>query len=166
MSNTCYVRMESNRLFYVAPLIQVLDHRHPVGLLWTSDQLVAEAATYTAHNKRKGRISVPSEGFKPAIPAIKRFQTYALDRTATGIGILRYTNQKQKSYNNSNNTDNRNTAHVECKNKGDTSNNWGGWNYFKSFRKYVSNISGKHEVKELQKTALLGTAHICRKVLM
>jgi len=36
----------------------------------------------------------------------------------------------------------------------------------KSFRKYVSNISGKHEVKELQKTAILGTAHILRKVLM
>ena len=35
----------------------------------------------------------------------------------------------------------------------------------KSFRKYVSNIPGKHEVKELQKTALLGTAHILRKVL-
>ena len=36
----------------------------------------------------------------------------------------------------------------------------------KSFRKYVSNIAGKHEVKELQKTAILGTAHILRKVLM
>jgi hypothetical protein len=36
----------------------------------------------------------------------------------------------------------------------------------KSFRKYVSNIPGNHEVKELQKTALLGTAHILRKVLM
>jgi hypothetical protein len=36
----------------------------------------------------------------------------------------------------------------------------------KSFSKYVSNISGKHEVKELQKTAILGTAHILRKVLM
>jgi len=36
----------------------------------------------------------------------------------------------------------------------------------KSFRKYVSNITGKHEVKELQKTAILGTAHILRKVLM
>jgi hypothetical protein len=35
----------------------------------------------------------------------------------------------------------------------------------KSFRKYVSNVSGKHEVKELQKTAILGTAHILRKVL-
>ena len=36
----------------------------------------------------------------------------------------------------------------------------------KSFTKYVSNISGTHEVKELQKTAILGTAHILRKVLM
>jgi hypothetical protein len=34
-----------------------------------------------------------------------------------------------------------------------------------SFRKYVSNIPGNHEVKELQKTAILGTAHILRKVL-
>jgi len=30
----------------------------------------------------------------------------------------------------------------------------------KSFRKYVSNIPGKHEVKELQKTAIVSTAHI------
>ena len=36
----------------------------------------------------------------------------------------------------------------------------------KLFRKYVSNIPGKHEVKELQKTDILGTAHILRKVLM
>ena len=36
----------------------------------------------------------------------------------------------------------------------------------KSLRKYVSDISRKHEVKELQKTAILGTAHILRKVLM
>jgi len=36
----------------------------------------------------------------------------------------------------------------------------------KSFIKYVSNIPGKIEVKELQKTAILGTAHILRKVLM
>jgi len=36
----------------------------------------------------------------------------------------------------------------------------------KSFRKYVSNIPGKHEAKELQKTAILGTAHVLRKVLM
>jgi hypothetical protein len=30
----------------------------------------------------------------------------------------------------------------------------------KSFRKYMSTLPGNHEVKELQKTAILGTAHI------
>jgi hypothetical protein len=32
--------------------------------------------------------------------------------------------------------------------------------------KYLSNIPGKHDIKELQKTAILGTAHILREVLM
>ena len=36
----------------------------------------------------------------------------------------------------------------------------------KSLRKYVSNIPGKREVKELQKTAILGTERILRIVLM
>jgi hypothetical protein len=36
----------------------------------------------------------------------------------------------------------------------------------KSFRKYVSTLPGNHDVRELQKTAILGTAHILRKVLM
>ena len=35
----------------------------------------------------------------------------------------------------------------------------------KLFRKYVSSIPGNHEVEELQKTAILGTAHILQKVL-
>ena len=59
-----------------------------------------------------------------------------------------------------------NTAHVECKTKvipviiGATGT------ISKSFRKYVNNVPGNHEVKELQKTGILGTAHILRKVLM
>jgi hypothetical protein len=36
----------------------------------------------------------------------------------------------------------------------------------KSFRKYVSTIPGNREVRELQKTAILNTAHILRKVMM
>jgi hypothetical protein len=36
----------------------------------------------------------------------------------------------------------------------------------KSLRKYVSTIPGNHEVKEQQKTAILGTAHILRKVMI
>jgi len=43
---------------------------------------------------------------------------------------------------------------------------WATGTISKSFRKYVSNIPGKHDVKELQKTAILATAHILRKVLM
>ena len=61
-------------------------HIHSLGLLRPSDQLVAEAATYTTHNKHKRRKSVPSAGFEPAIPAIERLQTDDVDRTATGIG--------------------------------------------------------------------------------
>jgi hypothetical protein len=34
------------------------------------------------------------------------------------------------------------------------------------FRKYLSNILGKNEIKELQTTAILGTAHILWKVIM
>jgi len=35
----------------------------------------------------------------------------------------------------------------------------------KSFRKYVSDIPGNHDVKKLQQTVILGTAHILWKVL-
>ena len=40
------------------------------------------------------------------------------------------------------------------------------WTISMSFRKYVSNIPGKHGVKERQKTAILGIAHILQKVLL
>jgi hypothetical protein len=33
----------------------------------------------------------------------------------------------------------------------------------KSFRKYLSYIPGKHEIKELQITAILDTAHVLGK---
>jgi hypothetical protein len=36
----------------------------------------------------------------------------------------------------------------------------------KSFRQFLSNITGKHEINVLYKTAILGTAHILQKVLM
>jgi len=35
-----------------------------------------------------------------------------------------------------------------------------------SLRQYPSNISENHEIKELHKTAISGTAHILRKVIM
>jgi hypothetical protein len=35
----------------------------------------------------------------------------------------------------------------------------------KSLREYLSNIPGKHEIRELQKTSILATARILRKML-
>ena len=61
---------------------------------------------------------------------------------------------------------NRNSVHVECESQSDTSNKSGDWNHSKSLRQHLSNIPGKHEIKELQKTAILGTTHILQKVLM
>ena len=49
------------------------------------DQLVAEAATYTTHNKHKRQIYMPSKEFEPATKASERPQTNASDRSATTI---------------------------------------------------------------------------------
>jgi len=47
----------------------IIWHTYPVWLLWTSDQPVAEAATYTIHNKHTRRTSIPSLRLEPAISA-------------------------------------------------------------------------------------------------
>jgi len=48
-----------------------LDKRtHPGGLLWKSDQLVTETATYTTRNKHKRRTFTLSAGLEPAVSAI------------------------------------------------------------------------------------------------
>jgi hypothetical protein len=44
-------------------------HTHLVELLWTSDQLIEEAAAYSTHSKHKKRTSMHSAGFEPAVPA-------------------------------------------------------------------------------------------------
>jgi hypothetical protein len=74
------------RLFIDVSRSYTIRHTNPVGLLSTSDQLVADATTYTTHNKHKRRISIPLAEFEQVIPVIKQMQNYALDRTATGIG--------------------------------------------------------------------------------
>ena len=56
--------------------------------------------------------------------------------------------------------------HVDCESKSDTGNKRGDWNHFKITQTIPDQIPGKHEIKELQKTAILGTAHILCKVLM
>ena len=38
--------------------------------------------------------------------------------------------------------------------------------FSKSPRQYLNTVPGKHEIKELQKTAILVTAYMLRKVLM
>ena len=40
----------------------------------------------TTPNTHKRKITIPPEGFEPAIPASERLQTYAFSRAATGIG--------------------------------------------------------------------------------
>ena len=45
-------------------------------------------------------------------------------------------------------------------------NNRSDWDHFKIIQKIHKQHTRNHEVKELQKTAILGTAHIHRKVLM
>jgi hypothetical protein len=69
-------------------IVDTIGHTQPVRLLCMSDQLVAEAATCIKHNKHNRRTSMTSAGFEPAIPAIKRLQTYALDRTSSWIGCI------------------------------------------------------------------------------
>jgi Tfp pilus assembly pilus retraction ATPase PilT len=36
----------------------------------------------------------------------------------------------------------------------------------KSFRKYLSNILGKHKIKKVQETSILDNAHILQNILM
>jgi hypothetical protein len=57
---------------------------------------------------------------------------------------------------------NRYTGHVEL--KSDTSNNRDNWNHPRSFRKYLTNITNKHDIKELYKRDTLVTAHTLHTV--
>ena len=51
---------------------------------------------------------------------------------------------------------------MEFKSKSVTSSNRGNWKHFI----FTHTIKGKNEINELQNTAVLGTVHILRKVLM
>jgi hypothetical protein len=63
--------------------LRFLDHTqsvsHSAALLRTSNQLVAHAAVYTAHDKPKRRTSIPSAEFEPAIPS---------NRVAAGLRLI------------------------------------------------------------------------------
>ena len=57
---------------------------------------------------------------------------------------------------------------MECKNKRDTRNNRGNWNPLKIIQEISEQLTGKtrYDIKELNKTATLGTARIVREVLL
>jgi hypothetical protein len=63
------------------------DTPHSVGLLWTSDQSVAETSTRQHRNTHKGQTYRHHAGFEPTVPVSARPKANALDRAATGIGI-------------------------------------------------------------------------------
>jgi hypothetical protein len=55
---------------------------------------------------------------------------------------------------------------VECERKAIPVKIGATGNISKSPRQYLSNKTGKHEIKELKTAAILGTAHKLREVLM
>jgi hypothetical protein len=60
----------------------------------------------------------------------------------------------------------RDTANVEPEMYDYTSNNWSAtWVVTRSVRKTLEAVPGKHSIDSLQKTAILGTAHIIWKAL-
>jgi hypothetical protein len=59
-----------NHLIVEVSRLHAVRDTQPIGLLYTSDQPVAEAATSTTQHKRQK--SLPSTGSEPAIPGIKR----------------------------------------------------------------------------------------------
>ena len=42
----------------------------------------------TAHNTHNRETSIPPAGFEPATPGSERLRTHALDRVASGLGII------------------------------------------------------------------------------
>ena len=59
----------------------------------------------------------------------------------------------------------RDTTNVEPEMYDCTSNNWSHWNSNEKLNENLETIPGKHSIDSLQKTAILGTSHIIRKVL-
>jgi len=89
---TTQIQAQAAALLWSLDHTQLDTHTHPVVPLGTSYPPVAEAPTLTRHNKHSGRTSMASVGSQPAISAIKPSQTYALDRKATGVGLITFYN--------------------------------------------------------------------------
>ena len=59
----------------------------------------------------------------------------------------------------------RDTTNVEPEMYDYTNNNWSHWNSNEKLKENLEAVQGKHSIDSLQKTAILGTSHITRKVL-
>jgi hypothetical protein len=59
----------------------------------------------------------------------------------------------------------RDATNVEHEMYDCTGNNWSHWNSNEKLKEILEALPGKHSIDSLQKTAILGTSHIIRKVL-
>ena len=59
----------------------------------------------------------------------------------------------------------RDKANVEPEMYDHTSNNWSHWDRNEKLKEKFGSCTRKHSIDSLQKTAILGTSHIIRKVL-
>jgi len=59
----------------------------------------------------------------------------------------------------------RDTTDVEHEMYECTGNNWSHWNSNEKLKRKFGSCTRKHSIDSLQKTAVLGTSHIIRKVL-
>jgi hypothetical protein len=76
--------------------------------------------------------------------------------------ISRKRKQKRKEIQEFMHIDITNVEHKICDH---TSCNWSHWNSNEGLKRNLEAIPGKHSTDSLQKTAILGTSHIIRKVL-
>jgi len=63
-------KFDIGRLLVEVSRSHTIRHTPLVALCCTSDQLVAQDATHTTHNKQNRRKSMLEAGFEPAIPVI------------------------------------------------------------------------------------------------
>jgi hypothetical protein len=73
------------RLIVEVSRSHTVGNKQSAGLPCTSDQPVAQTATYQEHNKHNRSTCISSAGLEPTIPPTAPLQNYALNRTTTKI---------------------------------------------------------------------------------
>jgi len=117
-----------------------------VTMLWIqavhTDRKVTANRSHIRIKNRKGKTCTPIDVTIPA------------DRN-----VVQKEAKKKLKYNS------RDTTNVEPEICDSTSNNWSHWNSNKKLKKNLGTVPRRHSIDSLQKTAILGTSHIIRKVL-